>query len=204
EAAVTDALGGVLCRCTGYRKIVEAVLAVAGDEAAQVTERLPAAQGPVGARVPRLDGVAKVTGAEQFGADRHPEGALWARTVRSPHPRARFTLGDIVGFLRLHPGIETIVTAADVPNNRFAIFPELRDQPVLADGEVRYRGEAVLLLVGEHDAVMAADVSMLPIQWGPLPAIEQPDAALAAAVGGDGVLHERWPDNVLCRGRVNR
>ena len=204
EAAVTDALGGVLCRCTGYRKIVEAVLAVAGDEAAQVTERLPAAQGPVGARVPRLDGVAKVTGAEQFGADRHPEGALWARTVRSPHPRARFTLGDIVGFLRLHPGIETIVTAADVPNNRFAIFPELRDQPVLADGEVRYRGEAVLLLVGEHDAVMAADVSMLPIQWEPLPAIEQPDAALAAAVGGDGVLHERWPDNVLCRGRVNR
>src|SRR5690606_31482587 len=95
EAAVTDALGGVLCRCTGYRKIVEAVLAVAGDEAAQLTERAPAAQGPVGARVPRLDGVAKVTGAEQFGADRHPEGALWARTVRSPHPRARFTLGDI-------------------------------------------------------------------------------------------------------------
>ena len=217
EAQVLDALGGVLCRCTGYRKIVEAVMAVAAAGAADAAEVCPPAanrdgaggsrrfdSNPVGARVPRLDGVAKVTGVEQFGADRFPADALWMRAIRSPHARARFTLGDLAGFRAVHPGIEAIITAADVPNNRFAIFAELRDQPVLADGDVRFRGEAVLLLVGEHDAVMAIDPATLPIRWQVRPAHEDCQAALdAAAIDPADALHLRWRDNVLCRGRVN-
>ena len=217
EEQVLDALGGVLCRCTGYRKIVEAVMAVAAAESTTLADAGFTAStrgavagrecfdnNPVGARVPRLDGVAKVTGTEQFGADRYPADALWMRTIRSPHARARFTLGDLASFRAMHPGLEAIITAADVPNNRFAIFAELRDQPVLADGEVRFRGEAVLLLVGEHDAVMAIDPAALPIQWRVQPALEACQAALdAAAVDAADALHSRWPDNVLCRGRVN-
>ena len=200
EGQVVDALGGVLCRCTGYRKIVEAVLAVAQECAAAT---VPASE-PVGARVPRLDGVAKVTGAECFGADRFPADAAWMRTIRSPHARARFSVGDLAGFRALHPGIDAIVTAADVPNNRFAIFPELRDQPVLADGGVRFRGEAVLLLVGSREAVMAVEPATLPIEWQVLPALPECAPALAAAAADPAdALHARWPDNVLCRGRVN-
>ena len=100
EAQVLDALGGVLCRCTGYRKIVEAVLAVANAEGAAAGEATAesAPADPVGARLPRLDGRAKVSGSEQFGADRYPEGALWMRAIRSPHARARFELGDLAEF----------------------------------------------------------------------------------------------------------
>ena len=73
-----DALAGVLCRCTGYTKIVEAVLAAAAGE----VEPAPAAESgkSVGSRAARLDAPAKVRGDERFGADAWPDdrgAACW-------------------------------------------------------------------------------------------------------------------------------
>jgi len=83
-AQVQDALGGVLCRCTGYRKIIDAVVAVGAD--------LPkrSAKGGVGDAIPRLDGAAKVEGTERFGDDVAPDGALIALVIRSPFAHAGF------------------------------------------------------------------------------------------------------------------
>jgi len=211
EAQVLDGLSGVLCRCTGYRKIVEAVLAVAHGDAAPaggalsgagaVCDRTPAAGAAVGARLPRLDGPAKVLGTEVFGADEAPAEALWLRVIRSPHAHARFALGDVDGFVRAHPGLVGALGPGDIPNNRFAIFPELRDQPAIAEGVARLRGEAVLVLVGEREALEAIDAATVPISWSVLPALDTPARALEA---GAGALHARSPDNVLCRGRVVR
>jgi CO/xanthine dehydrogenase Mo-binding subunit/aerobic-type carbon monoxide dehydrogenase small subunit (CoxS/CutS family) len=204
EAQVLDGLAGVLCRCTGYRKIVEAVLAVAhGVDAAAppVCDPTPAAGAAVGARLPRLDGPAKVRGTEAFGADEAPADALWLRVIRSPHAHARFETGDLDGFVRARPGLVGTVGPADIPFNRFAIFADIRDQPAIAEGVVRFRGEAVLVLAGERSALDAVDPAELPIRWTPLSALDTPTRALAADAGA---LHERWPDNVLCRGRVAR
>lgn len=222
EAEVQDALGGVLCRCTGYRKIIDAVLAVARAHAAARVGPVPApmagvatparpdvavdqvlAGWAVGARVERLDAPEKVRGSARYGADLRPAGALALRVIRAPHPHARFTLGDLVAFKRRWPGVVDVITAADVPNNAFAIFPDLRDQPVLADGEVRYRGEAVLALAGDEAALAAIADADVPIHYEPLPALEQIDTSLAGAAAGIAV-QARYPDNVLCRGRVVR
>ncbi len=196
EAQVQDALGGVLCRCTGYRKIVEAVLAVAAGD--NFCEEVPAGHA-VGSRLARLDAPAKLTGIERFGADQAPAGALFLRIIRSAHPRALFTFGDIDAFRRKHPAVEGIISAADVPENSFAVFPTPKDQPVLADGHVRFRGEAVLGLIGEEAAMRAIPEAEVPITWHPLPALETPEQALVAT--GD-LLHDFAPENVLCRGRV--
>ena len=203
EAEVLDALGGVLCRCTGYRKIVEAVLAVAAGAVAQI--EAPAAGRAVGARLARLDGPSKVRGDEKFGADEWPHeehGGLTLRVLRSPHAHARFVLGDLGELKQRWPGLVDVITAADVPNNAFAIFANLRDQPVLADGEVRFRGEAVLALVGDAQTVQRIADRDVPIEWAVLEALEDTSTALAAAQGQ--LVHERYPDNVLCRGRVVR
>ncbi|MBM3394379.1 MAG: 2Fe-2S iron-sulfur cluster binding domain-containing protein [Betaproteobacteria bacterium] len=194
ETQVLDGLGGVLCRCTGYRKIVDAVR----DASAKHDPAPPAGQA-VGARLPRLDGVAKLSGSETFGADRFPPDALWLRVIRSPHPRARFRLGDLAAFQRAYPAVQALITSADVPENSFAVFPTPKDQPVLADGVVRFRGEAVLGLLGEQAAIQRIPQSAIPILWEPLDALLSSEAALTAT--GD-LLHDFASENVLCRGRL--
>ncbi len=194
-AEVEDALGGVLCRCTGYRKIVEAVLDVAGT-AQPVAAPAGAA---VGARIAKVDGIPKLTGAESYGADAIPANALWLRVVRSPHPFARFTIADFGPFLADHPGLVRVLTAADVPFNGFGIYPHIKDQPVLADGVVRYQGQAVLALVGERAAVEAFADSAVPIAYEPLDPVRGLDAAMAA---DPPRLFDDKPDNLLIDGGV--
>src|SRR3546814_3417519 len=67
--------------------------------------------------------------------------------------------------------------AADLPGNSgpgnkcFGVYPHIKDQPVLADGVVRYRGEAVLALVGTRHAIWSLSDADLPIEWQPEEAV---------------------------------
>ncbi|MBX9630500.1 MAG: molybdopterin-dependent oxidoreductase [Burkholderiales bacterium] len=196
EAEVLDALGGVLCRCTGYRKIVEAVLDAANDVPLAA---LPTTGHALGARAPKWDGVAKLTGSDRFGADVIPTDALWLRVVRSPHARATFTFGDLDAVRRAHPGLVRILTARDVPSNGYGIYPDVKDQPVLADGIVRYRGEAVLALVGDRATVEAIADGALPIRYVPEPPVVGLDAAMGT---GAPLVQQAKPGNLLIEGRV--
>jgi CO/xanthine dehydrogenase Mo-binding subunit/aerobic-type carbon monoxide dehydrogenase small subunit (CoxS/CutS family) len=198
EAETLDALGGVLCRCTGYRKIVEAVLSLA--KPAKPVK--PLAGAAVGARLAKVDGIAKVDGSERFGADAWPEGCLVLRAVRSPHHHARFTVGDLAPLHARYPGLARVLSAHDIlGQNRHGIYPTGKDQPALADGYVRHRGEAVLALVGDDGTIAAIRDDEIPITWDVLPTIAGIDDAMAP----DAVaLHEDKPDNVLVRGRVVR
>jgi CO/xanthine dehydrogenase Mo-binding subunit/aerobic-type carbon monoxide dehydrogenase small subunit (CoxS/CutS family) len=196
EGEVCDALGGVLCRCTGYRKIVEAVLAAADGDVALAA---PEPGRAVGARAPKTDGVPRVTGRECYGADRWPDGALWLRVIRSPHAKARFEIGDLGPLRARHPGLVDVITARDVAVNSFGVFPDVKDQPVLADGRVRFRGEAVLCLVGEQQAVLGIGDDEIPVRW----TVETPQTEIEQALADTREpVHAANPDNVLIRGRV--
>ena len=192
RAEVEDFLGGVLCRCTGYGKIVDAVM----DVVAPAPATAPAAGEAVGSRIVRVDGPAKVTGRDLFGADAIPRDALWIRVVRSPHARARFVLGDLEPLRRR---LAAVLTAADVPFNGYGIYPDIKDQPVLADGQVRHRGEAVVALVGEHAEVLAIRDDEVPITWTPEPPVFGVDAAMAEDAP---LVQADRPGNLLLKGGV--
>ena len=199
ETQVLDALGGVLCRCTGYRKIISAVLAAASGSIALREECL---SGAVGQRVARVDGARKINGTEIYGADEAPAGALTLRVIRSPYNHARFRFGDLAAFVASHPGIHAVFIAKDVPGtNCYGVIPNCADQPVFAVEAARFRGEAVAAIVGEADAVAAFDAANFPVEWEELPALTTIEGALDADAP---LVHANRAGNVLVRGRVVR
>ncbi|RID93035.1 aldehyde oxidase [Gemmobacter lutimaris] len=188
RADAEAALGGVLCRCTGYQAIITAVCDTAPPPAAP--------EGRVGQAIPRLDGAAKVAG-DLFGADVWQKGGLVARAIRSPHPHARFTFGDLAAWAAAQQA--QVFTAADIPGrNAFGVIPAFADQPALAEGTARFRGEAVALVAFEDGA--EPDLSSFPVNWQPLPPV-----TMAKAVAPDAPLvHPSRPGNLLIAGRVRR
>ena len=122
--------------------------------------------------------------------------------IRSPHPRARFEFGDLDAFIRNHPRLSAVLTAKDVPGkNCYGVIPQFADQPVFAEKETRFRGEAIAAVVGETAAVESFEAADFPVVWDQLPPIFDIDAALMPSALQ---IHPHREQNILVRGRVVR
>ena len=179
-AEVKQALHGNICRCTGYAKIEQAILRAAR----LLREELPlpeAQAGPygMGDRMPRLDARAKVLGTGEYVDDMVVPGMLHGAVLRAPKPRARILAIDTAGA-EAAPGVVRVVTAADVPGERFQGHI-VHDWPALVavGEETRYVGDALALVAARTRAQARAALAMIKLEYEVLPPLTSPQAALA-------------------------
>ncbi len=157
-ADVKKALNGNICRCTGYAKIEQAVLRAAKvlREDLPVPVPAPGSYG-VGDRMPRPDARGKVLGTGEYVNDMFVPGMLHGAALRAPKPRVRVLAID-TSEAEAMPGVVLVLTAGDVPGERFQGHI-VHDWPaMIAVGEeTRYVGDALALVAaGTRDQAKAA------------------------------------------------
>ncbi len=137
-----------------------------------------AVSGGIGRSVRRPDGPDKASGVFRYAGDLRVPGMLHARTLRSPHPRARLGRIDAAAARRL-PGVAAVVTAADVPGvATYGLI--VADQPVFAAAEVRYAGEPVAAVAAVDVATARRALAAIEVDYEPLPPSTDPERVLAA------------------------
>lgn len=187
EKEIREALGGNICRCTGYQKIVRAVQ-VASGQVTPVEVKLPAANeySVIRQKVRRRDAEDKATGKAVYTDDLYLPGMLYGRTLRSAYAHARIKGIDCRDALKA-PGVVTVLTAKDIPGiNRFGVV--YQDQPVLASEKVRCYGDAIALVVAESETAAEAALPLIKVDYEELPGVF---SALEGMQPGAPPVHEK-------------
>lgn len=167
EEEIKVALKGNICRCTGYKKIIEGIqLAAAilrGDE--QIDEELEKGDSyGVGERAFRLDVREKVLGYGEYPDDMEVEGMVYASAVRSKYPRARI-LDIHTENAEALPGVLAVLTADDVPNNKVGHLQQDWDVMIAKGAVTRYVGDAICLVVAETKEILERAKKLVRIDY---------------------------------------
>jgi CO/xanthine dehydrogenase Mo-binding subunit len=119
----------------------------------------------VGARLPRYDGVAHVTGRTVFVDDVRLPGTLWAKALRSPAHRGDIRRLDTSRAERLK-GVQAVITHADVPRNVYGHVEALGipgDEPLLAEDDVRYKGQPIAVVAAKDEDTAREAVELIDL-----------------------------------------
>ncbi len=152
----------------------------------------------VGKGVRRIDALDKVTGRARFVEDFEFKDTLYVRLVKSPIPHGRILSVKPEKALELGP--VWVFTAADIPGENQVGYA-LPDQPLLAEGKVRFVGEPVALVASPDPDLSERAAELVEVEYEELPAIFDP---LEAMERTDVLVHEERGTNIAETTRVRK
>ena len=181
EDEIKEAIKGNICRCTGYKKIIEGIDLAAqilrGDK--KIDEELEKGDDfGLGSNAFRIDVRDKVLGIGEYVDDVELENMLHVSAVRTKYPRARILDIDVSEALALE-GVVAIYTSEDVPNNKVGHIQQDWDV-MIPKGEVtRFVGDALCLVVAESEEILKKAKTLVKVEYEVLEPVRNIDEAKA-------------------------
>ena len=196
---VEKAITPNLCRCTGYKKIVDSILYAA--EAILDLKEIPKPEtdGKIGKRHPKYDADKLVLGQSPFVADMKLPGMVYGALKFGDHPRAKVLSIDTTEAEKLN-GVIKVLTSKDIPGSRFTglIIP---DWPLMIEvgEETRYVGDVLACAVAETESVAREAVKLIKVDYEVLEPLTDPEKSLSES------SHKIHPKgNLLSETKVQR
>ena len=174
---IAHALRPHLCRCTGYAKIIDAIQTFAQLRGGAASPRLEES-GKVGSSLPRYKGHDAVLGEKPFINDLKIPGMLRAVCRFTDHPRA---LVKALNTTRAEAvdGVKRVITAADVPGDRYVGLIE-QDWPILVavGEETRCVGDILAVVVADTEETARLAAELIKIDYEVRRPVTTPHEAL--------------------------
>lgn len=198
RAQVKKAIRGNLCRCTGYKKIEEAILLAAQF----FREHKEVPPNPTSLHMDeyakRIDVAEKVNGSGLFTDDLIVEGMVYAKPIYSKYPRARIDKID-TNKAAIHPHCLRVLVKDDVPYNKIGHIKSDWDV-IMGEGDItHYVGDVLAVVVTDSQEYLEEICSLVEVEYTELPPVTSPLEALS---GDAPLIH---PDgNVMSRANLIR
>ena len=183
EEEIRTAIRGNICRCTGYRKIIDGIRLTASILRGETKIDPEAEKGNdfgVGRRAFRIDVRKKVLGYGKYPDDIEMEGMLHLSAVRSKYARARVLSIDASAALAL-PGVAGVLTAEDVPNNKVGHLQQDWDVMIAVGSVTRCVGDAICLVAAETEEILEKAKKLVKVEYEVL----EPVTTIAQAMAPD-------------------
>ena len=184
---VKYAIRNNLCRCTGYKKIEEAILLAAEiiRENREITN--PVSTGLLGESMNRVDASAKALGEAKYADDFYMDGMVYGSALRSEYPRAEILSID-KSEAESMDGVLCVMTAEDIPGTQ-KVGHLKRDWDVIVPvgKTTHYLGDAVALVAAETPEILEKAKKAIKVEYNPLDGVFSPAEAMK---DGAPLVHE--------------